>query len=59
MSNHIVSSTGLSLYAKEVNPLNPSNGSMTSLIIFAIKLWLLLKEKVRGFIECLNIAYKN
>lgn len=59
MSDQIVSSTGVSLHVKEVNALNPSNGSMTSLIIFVIKLWLLLKERVRGFTECLNTAYKN
>lgn len=59
MSDHIVSSTGVSVHAKEVNIVNPSNGSMRSLIIFAIKLWLLLKERVRGFIKYLNTAYKN
>jgi len=58
MSGHIVSSIGVSLHAKEVNVLNPSNGSMISLIFFALKLWLQLKETVRGFIKCLNTAYK-
>lgn len=59
MSGHTVSSTGVSLHAKEVNVLNPSNGSMTGLIIFAIKLWLLLKEIVRGFVKCAHTAYRN
>lgn len=59
MSAHIVSSTGVSLHAKEVHVSNLSNSFMTSLIIFALKLWLLLKERVRGFIKCLNTAYKN
>lgn len=59
MSNPIVSSTGVSLHANEVNVLNPSNGCVTSLIIFTIKLWLLLKERVRGFINCLRTASEN
>lgn len=59
MSDYIVSSTGVSVYAKEVNIVNPSNDSMRSLIIFVIKLWLLLKEIVRGFIKYPNTAYKN
>ena len=58
MSYHIVSSVGVSLHAKEVNMLNPSNGSMTSLIIFAIKLWLLLKKRLRSFITVLILLIK-
>lgn len=57
MSDHIVSS-GVSLNTK-VNVLKASNSSMTSLIIFAIKLWLLLKERVRSFIKCFNNVYEN
>lgn len=58
MSDSIVSSAGVSLHAKEVNVSNLLNGSTASLIIFAIKLWLLLEERVRGFIKYLKTAYE-
>lgn len=58
MANSIFPSAGASLHAKEVNVLHLLNGSTISLMIFVIKLWLLLEERVRGFIKCLKTAYK-
>lgn len=58
VSNPIFCSAGVSLHAEEFNVLNLLNGSTRSLIIFAIKLWLLLEERIRGFIKCLKTACK-
>lgn len=58
MSNPIFPSAGVGLHAKEVHVLHLVNGSTISLIIFAHKLWLLLEERVRGFIRCLKTTYK-
>lgn len=58
MSNPIFSAAGASSHAKESNVLNLLNGSAISSIIFAIKLWLLLEERIRGVIKCLKTAYK-